>query len=150
MTEIESRWRHKSDGQLLEAIAHLEEARTVSRRYRAFVALVFAQWFAFFVIVFVIGSGSMLMAVAGTLCALVFVITCIAVPITEYRLMKSLAVESPGAIAFLGYLPAFSLFALAAMRMFGRQWGAERGVEMGFFGPTDAALTALRDRATAS
>lgn len=176
MTELEELWRRKSDEQLFEAFAYLDEysdegqrvirgeflrrnltepskkpitfreAAHVATLYRRFAAVVAGQWLSLIVMIFVTpllsrSAGSIL----ALLCLVVFLMSLIVVPMTGYRLLKCVEVESPGRLAVLMRMPLFSLLALMGMRSFTQRWSKDYGVDMGFLGPTKESLARLRD-----
>jgi hypothetical protein len=122
-----------------------QEAATVATLHRRFVGLVGAQWVSLIFILFV---ARLLPRDVGTLLALlcfgVFLVALIAVPMTGYKLLQRLEVESPGRLAIFMYMPLFSLLTLIGMRSFTQRWSREYGVDVDFLGPTKQALARLR------
>jgi hypothetical protein len=122
-----------------------EEAKGVARLYRLFAGLVGAQWLLLGAIVFIspIIKGDV-GALVGLLCVVLLLVTLIAAPVTGYRLLKRLEVESPGGLALVMYAPLFSLLTLFGMRAFMQRWSKEYGVEVGFLGPDKGEPGAAR------
>lgn len=168
---FEAEWRAKTDEQLLEAVGCLddytadaqrviqaemqrrglaappetsvafEEANAMARLYRRFVSLVVLQWITLLVVVLNPLDRSAVVATA----AWAFLFAVVALPITGYKLLKKLGVDSPGRSAVFMYMPGFSLLYLVVLGSFARTWGKRHRVEMGWLGPTSAALHRMSD-----
>jgi hypothetical protein len=174
MMDLQSHWEHQSDQQLLEAaegiddytdegqtairaewhrrglvvppkrLATFDEAERVARLYRRFVLLIAVQWIPLFLLVAGPPRGSVVAGEASLVLLGAFGFALVMTPITGYRLLKRLEVDSPGRLAGLMYWPLFSLFSLFVIAGQARQWGQRRGVAMGVAGPTRHALERLR------
>ena len=172
MSELEELWRHKSDDQVVEAFTSLDkysadgqrvirgeflrrgliesskkpltlvEVEHIARLHRRFAALVGAQWMS--IIPMTLLPRSVLGPVLA-LCAIVFLVAVVSVPMTGYMLLKRLEVDSPGRTALLMYMPLFSLLTLLGMRTFNQQWSKKYGVGVGILGPTKDALRRLAE-----
>lgn len=82
-------------------------------------------------------------SILALLCLAVFLMALIVVPMTGYKLLKRLEVESPGRLAVFMYMPLFSLLALIGMRSLTQRWSKDYGVDVDFLGPTKQGLARL-------
>ena len=124
------------------------EVEAVARLHRRFAFLVGAQWSSMigFGFLFLRVPGNSTASIFAILCGTTFLLTLIAVPMTGYKLLKALGVDSPGGTAVLMRMPLFALLMVVGMRSFNAQWSREYGVEVGLLGPTDECLQRLRER----
>src|SRR5918996_854574 len=161
MMDLQSHWERQSDEQLLEAaegiddytdegrtairaelhrrglvvppkrLATLDEAARVARLYRRFVLLIALQWIPLLLLVADPLRGSVVAGVASLLLLGAFVVALVLTPITGYRLLRLLEVDSPGRLAGLMYWPLFSLLSFFLIAAYARRWRRRRGVATG-------------------
>jgi len=176
MGDVEDVWRRKSEQQLVDAFRCIEEygvdgqrairaefsrrglpepskkpitlgeVEAVARLHRRFAFLVGAQWSSLIGFLFWQVPGNSTESILAILCGTTLLLTFIAVPMTGYKLLNALGVESPRGTAVLMRMPLFGLLMVLGMRSFNAQWSREYGVEVGLLGPTDECLQRLRER----
>jgi len=156
MMDLHSHWERQSDEQLLEAaegiddytdegrtaiceelhhrglvvppkrLATVDEAASVASLYHRLVLLIALQWIPPLLLVAGLLRGSVLAGVAALVLVGAFVVASVLTPITGYRLLKLLEVDSPGRLAALMYMPLFSLLSFIVIAGYVRRWRQRR------------------------
>lgn len=138
MTHLQTHWEHKTDEQLLDAALDIDQYTTEGQT----AAL---QWISV-LLVMALPRGSFAANAVALVLLGAFVVSMVMTPITGYKLVNRLDVESPVRLAALMYSPLFSLLSVPLVAAYARRWGRRREIEMGIVGPTRIGLDRLRQR----
>jgi len=123
--------------------AAADEAVFVATQYRSLVLLVGAQLVPGIVIQMLAASGSLVAALVAFVLGLACLGLALAMAVTVYRLMGVLG-GAPALWAVGMFMPLLNIVLLLVISAQAQSWCKQRGIQVGFLGPTPESIDWLR------
>jgi hypothetical protein len=120
-----------------------DEAVFVAKEYRSLVLLVGAQMVFGVVLQILAASGSVVAAMIALMLLLACLALAVAMAVTVYRLMGVLG-GVPALWAVGMFVPLLNILLLLIISSQAQTWCKERGIQVGFLGPTPESIQRLR------